>query len=229
MSDGNPERFLREMRDALQAFTQADPYFSDIEIVSEKLKDIEGRIEQTIGTIGGICVLLVTPVAGGMMQNVKGANFKDLRFVARVLENVNTNDTGKEALDVAIALANLWNQEKPDTFPTALVPSDDAITMGNDPVYRSYDVAFATEGGVKISIPRLAPVSINAPDLSAITLAHGTPGAAIFYTLDGTAPIPRNEAAQLALAPFSATAGQKLRARAWLAGYTASAELTQTL
>lgn len=230
MSDANPEKFLSEMRDAVQAFTQADPFFSDIQIINERLKDIEGKLDVSLGTLGGVAVVLVTPLVGGVLPNVAGANFRDIQFVARVLENVTINDTGKAALDVAVYLAALWCQAKPDTFAGALRPAQNVISLGNDPTFLSYDVTFLTEAGTKITIPKLSAVvaSTMGADV-ALQLEEATPGAAIFYTLDGSPPIPRNPSAHLYTAPFAFTAGQPLRARAWLAGYTASDETKQTL
>jgi hypothetical protein len=46
------------------------------------------------------------------------------------------------------------------------------------------------------------------------------PGAAIFYTVDGTFPSPRNGA--LYTAPFSVGPGLTAQATAWLAGYLSS-------
>lgn len=230
MSNGN-DKFLSELRDAVKAFTEADPFFASIPIINERLKDINAAIEKQLGPLSGICVVLVTPVVSGVLANVPGANFTGIKFVARILENVliNQKKGGPEALDVAIYIASLWSQAMPDTFASALVPDEPTITLGNDPQYLSYDVSFTTEAGTKISIPRLAAPTINAADHSAITLVSDTPGAAIFYTLDGSAPIPRNPSAQLFLAPFAGASNQKLRARAWLAGFIPSPETKTSL
>ncbi len=224
------ETFLSDLRDQVKAFTEADPYFLDVEIINERLKDIEGKIEEKLGPLGtGICIVLVTPGVGGVMANVTGANFRDCLLVARILEDVTLNETGKAALDVAIRLTALWSQARPDTFSSSLVPTEQVITLGNDPKYLSYDVAFTTESGTKIDIPRLSAPVVDAGSLASVSLTCATPGAALFYTADGTAPIPRNPSAALFQAPFAALSGQTLRARAWLAGYLPSPELRITL
>lgn len=223
------EKFLSDIRESVKAFTEADPYFADIPVITERLKDINAAIDRTVGVAGGICLVLVTPVASGVLQNVRGANFEDIKIVGRVLENVTINPTGKEALDVAVYLAALWSQEKPDNFAASLVPEEPCIVLGNDPKYLSYDVIFRTAGGSTIAIPQLTAVTVHADTPSAVTLEHATPGAAIFYTLDGTTPSPRNSAASLYSAAFAATPGQTLRTRAWLAGYTASPETKTTI
>lgn len=229
MSDIN-EAFLDDMRDALKAHMEADPYYADVPILSERLKDITAAVEaQADKDGGGICLLLVTPSVDEVLANVLGANFKGCLFMARTFENVPLNSTGKTALQVAIHTAALWSQLKPDTFPAPLVLTDKPVSIGADDKYLCYDVTATTEAGTKISIPRLAALTCDADDLALVTLAHETPGAAIFYTLDGSAPFPRNPSASLVQGPFSATAGQRLRARAWLAGYLPSVEFTQRL
>ena len=225
------EKFVSEMREALQALTEADPYFADIPVVNERLQDIEGKLDVTIGTFGGVALLLVTPTLGGALRNVQGANFKEILFVGRVLENVTMNDTGKAALDVAIYTAALWSQARPDTFPTALVPAEPTIKLANDPKYLSYDVRFTSEGGAALDIPRLPAITADASDPAAITLAQAIPGAAIFFTTTESSgpPVPRNPLAALYTGPFAAASGTRLRARAWLAGFLPSAELTLTV
>lgn len=223
------ETFLSDIRNALGALTEADPYFSDIPVVTERLKDFQGRIDVLVGRTAGICLILVTPVVGGVLANVPGANFAGIQVIGRILENTTINATGKEALDAAIYTHALWSQLKPDALASALIPQEPPIVLGNDPKYLSYDIRFTTEGGTKIDIPTLAAVTIDASDLGAIELAHPTPGAPIFYTTNNTQASPRNPASVLYLAPFSAPSGTTVRARAWLAGYIPSAELRQTL
>jgi hypothetical protein len=223
------ETFLRDLRDQVKAFTEADPYFDGIEILNERLKDLSAKIDERLAIIGGLCIVLVTPVVGGVLQNVRGANFTGIKIVGRILENVDLNETGKEALDVAVYLAALWSQSKPDTLASSMTPDEPTISLGNDPKYLSYDVAFTVEAGASIAIPRLAAPVLDAGDLDAVTLSNPVAGAAIFRTLDGSAPVPRNPAATLVQGPFIASSGQTLRARAWLAGYIASPETTKLL
>lgn len=226
--NGN-EKFLDDMRDALAAMMDADPYFSDIAIITERLKDIEGKIAETVGRSGGLSIVLVTPVVGGAMPNLKGANFSEILFVARVLENTKTNPTGKAALSVSIYVAAFWSQLKPDALSAPLKLIEDAIVLGNDPRYLSYDVRATTEGGTQIDIPRLAEIAIDASDPAAIALAHPVAMATLVYTLDGSKPYPRNPSAMPYVGPFNAAPGATLRARAWLPGYIPSAEQRQQI
>lgn len=225
------EKFLADIRDSVGALTTADPYFSDIPVVTEKLKDINSRVEQLVGRTNGICLILVTPTLGGRLGNVPGANYSDILLLGRMVVNNKINQTGKEALDAAIYTDALWSQMKPDQLAAALRPAEPSIVLGTDPSYLSYDIRYLTEGGTKIDVPHLDGLTIDASDLGAIELAQSSPqpGAAIFYTENNTQPSPRNPASALYLAPFSSTSGVTVRARAWLPGYLPSAELKQVL
>lgn len=223
------EKFASDMRDALKAMMEADPYYADIAIITERLQNIDAKVESIVGKAGGICIVLVTPAFDTPLPNLPGANFDAILFVARVFENVKTNPTGKEAQHVALYTAAFWSQLKPDTFVNPLKLDSPCVTLGNDPRFLSYDCNATTNGGTAIDIPRLAPVTIDASNLAAVALAQARPGAAIFYTLDNSFPAPRNPNAHLYLATFNAAPGTAVRARAWLPGYIPSAELRQVL
>jgi hypothetical protein len=225
----NNEKFASDMRDALKAMMEADPYFADIPVITERLQNIDAKVEQIVGKAGGICIVLVTTAFSTPLPNLPGANFDAIAFVARVFENVKTNPTGKEAQHVAIYTAALWSQLKPDTFTNPLKLDDPGVALGNDPRFLSYDVNAVASGGTKIEIPRLEDLTIDASNLAAIALANVRAGSAIFYTLDRSQPAPRNPAATLFLDPFNAAPGTTVRARAWLPGYIPSAELRQVL
>jgi hypothetical protein len=217
------ENFLSDMREGVRVAMEAEPYFFGIPIISERLKNIEGKISETVGKAGGLAILLVTPVVGGTITNLRGANFDKIQFVARVFENTKTNETGKDALNVAIYTAAFWSQVKPDALTATLKLDDPAVTLGNDPRYLTYDVAALTEGGTQIDIPRLEPpiLDVNGGE---VTMSHGTPGAFIFYTLNNSVPAPRNPLSAVYLGAFSPPAETPIRARAWLPGYLPSAE-----
>ncbi|MCA1591044.1 MAG: hypothetical protein LC734_11830, partial [Acidobacteria bacterium] len=172
-------------------------------------------------------VILVVVTFADPLPNLPGANFRDIKFVARTIENLNLNATGKGAQEIALHTAALWSQLKPDALSSPL--KLEAVDLGNDPRGLTYDTTATTEGGTKIEIPRLAELTIDASDLDAIALAHPTPGAPIFYTLNDSPAFPRNPAAQVYLGTFNSAPGVTVRARAWLPGYIPSAEKKQVL
>jgi hypothetical protein len=221
------EKFAEDMRDAIKALMEADPYYLDIPIVTEKLQDIDAKTDEVIQLAGGIVLILLVTTFDDVLKNVPGANFDKIRFAARTVENLNLNATGKSSLQVALHTAALWSQLKPDTFSSPLIL--ESVDLGNDERGVTYDTFAQTAGGTKIEIPRLEDVTIDAFDLAAISLANPQAGAFMFYTLDDSKPIPRNPSAQVFAGPFNSAPGVTVRARAWLPGYIPSAELRQVL
>jgi hypothetical protein len=82
-----------------------------------------------------------------------------------------------------------------------------------------------------LSTPPVVPDGFNffTEPVAYLSLAESQPGAAIFYTINGTAAAPRNPAAAFYVSPFNADSGVTIRARAWLSGYIPSAEKRLTL
>lgn len=217
------ELFANDIRDAVKALMEADPYYLEIPILTERLQDLDAKIDETVDLTGGIAIILVVPVLGDVRKNLPGANFGKVLLLARVIENLSLNATGKGAQEIAIHTGALWSQLKPDALTAPLILDD--VVLGNDPRGLTFDCSATTEGGTQIQIPRLAELTIDASNPAAVALAHATPGATKFYTLNGSSPSPRNPAALLFLAPFNAPSGATIRARAWLPGYIPSAEL----
>jgi Fn3 associated len=218
------ENFANDIRDAVKALMEADPYYFDIPILTERLQDLDAKIDETIQLSGGILILLVVVTLGKPLPNLRGAHFDDVLLVARVIENLTLNETGKGAQPIAIYTAALWNQLPPDTLAAKLELR--GVDLGNDPRGLVFDTTASTKGGTEIEIPRLPELTIDSSDLAAIALAHATPGAVIFYTKNGSTPAPRNTSGGfLYLGTFNADPGTTIRARAWLPGYIPSAEL----
>lgn len=223
------ENFANDIRDAVKALMEADPYYFDIPILTERLQDLDAKIDETIELAGGILILLVVVSLGSPLPNLPGAHFDDVKLVARVIENLNLNGTGKGAQQIAVYTAALWSQLSPDALAARL--KLEGVDLGNDPRGLVFDTTASTRGGTQIEIPKLSDLTIDSSDLDAIALAlaEATPGAAIFYTKNGSTPAPRNPAGFIYLDTFNADPGSTVRARAWLPGYIPSAELRVTL
>lgn len=171
------EKFATDMRDALKAMMEADPYYSDIPIITERLQNIDAKIEGIVGKAGGICIVLVTAAFEGPIPNLPGANFDGVKFIARTFENVKTNPTGKEAQHVALYTAALWSQLKPDALSSPLKLDDPGVLLGNDPRFLSYDTFAVTAGGTKIQIPRLEDVTIAEQPFAKVPVESFSDGA----------------------------------------------------
>ncbi len=217
----------------------AQPFFASVPVLVEHTKDIQSEYEralgpaQLVGGKNGICVTILTPTADCNYPEIQGPFFDDILIVALVQENVIANQdpvngTGKSALTTAESIAGALDQFYPLAANAPIIPLKPTIVRGPDDEFRNYNVRFKTMGGA-----RQIPPQLPAPQLSVangqLSVVPGSilPGSAIFFTLDGTNPSPRNPAAQLFGAPpsgssFPVTSGQLIKARSWLAGYITS-------
>lgn len=209
---------------------QSDPAFADVRVLTERIADIESEIERALGPLNeqggktGLVAILLTPTANVNFENVFGPLFDEIKIVVRIVENVPVNQdpntgTNLPAAEAAERICGLLHHFQPDSANGPVVAQRPAISLGNDPNHLSYDCQFKTSGGLGTVLPQVAlPVVTNTGGSISITCA--TAGAAIFYSLDGSNPSPRNGA--FYNAPFTPGAGKTIKARAWLAGYLAS-------
>ncbi|MDB6064944.1 MAG: hypothetical protein JWR26_1152 [Pedosphaera sp.] len=216
---------------------QSDPLFADIRVLTERIADIESEIERALGPLNqqggrtGVVAILLTPTANVNFENLFGPFFDEIKIVVRVIENVPINqdaNTGTTipAAEVAEKVCNLLHHFQPGSANGPITAGKPAIALGNDPNHLSYDCVFKTSGGLTTVLPQAAtPVITN--NSGTISLACATAGAAMFYTLDGSNPAPRN--GTLYTTPFTPSHGATLKVRAWLAGYLTSETAITTL
>ena len=215
---------------------QSDPLFANVPVLTERIKDIQSEIARALGPMNeqggktGLVAILLTPTANVNFENVFGPFFDEVHIVVRVLENVPVNQdtstgTNVAAADAAEKICSLLHHFQPDSANGPITAHKPSIALGNDPSYLSYDCHFKTSGGLA-TVPPQAATPVIAESSGTITLTCATAGAAIFYTLDGSNPMPRN--GTLYTAPFTPGAGLTLNVRAFLAGYLTSNTATQS-
>jgi hypothetical protein len=135
--------------------------------------------------------------------------------------------TGPHALEVAETALALLHLYRPTTFNEVLSAAPQALVRVNEPDVVSYEIRVRTQAGASYAVPQLDAPSISSAGTvspQTVTLASDVPGAAIFYTLDGSQPAPRGPTSILYTAPFTISSPSLLRTRVWLAGFLASAE-----
>ena len=229
------ERTLTLMRDGLAARLNADDWFADINVLTERKADIISAIEKSIGPMkakggkSGTCIVVMSPVASDESEEIPGAILHP-QLTFRILENPLINNsgvgTGKEALSTAKRVVMLMKHFRMDGVCTELIPEKPTIVPVADPVAPvAYEVRFKARDDDGETLAKVARVAISPASGAAprtVTLTCATSGAAIYYTTDGSFPWSGNATATLYTVPFSVTSPATVRAGAFLAGAAGS-------
>jgi hypothetical protein len=209
---------------------QADSMFANVPVLTERVHDLQSEINIALGPLNGrsgrsgLVAVVLTPTANVNFSDVFGPFFDDIRITVRVLENVTQNQdatsgTGIPAAALAEQVCNLLHHFQPDNSNGPIVARKPTLSLVPDTANLVYHCRFKTSGG-----PRNIPPQLSAPGIThsggIFTLTTDTPGAAIFYTLDGSNPSPRN--GEFYTSAITPATGNTLKARAWMAGYLAS-------
>lgn len=203
----------------------ADPFFATIPVLVENPRDVTYELEASVSAAGTWAEVLV-PEAVVSASTAPGPIFDPVEIAIRVRENIPVA-SGPHALEVAetaLALLHLYRQT---TINEVLSAAPKALGRINEPNVVAYEARVRTQAGASYAVPQLdAPTISSAGSVSpqTVTLASDQPGAAIYYTLDGSQPAPRSPTSVLYTAPFTVSAAAQLRTRVWLAGFMASSE-----
>ena len=223
------ETIQREVADQIAA----DGFFLNIPVLVESLGDSASQIERALGPVNtqggkvGAAVVVTTPTANVSWPEVGGPFFDEIPITVLVAVNPVTNNdpeagTGASALAICEEVCSMLHQFYPHSANGPIVAERPTITRapngGDDEAIIQYLCRFKTLGGIQNVLPQVTTPSVHSAS-DEYTLSCATPGAAIFYTTDGSNPNPRTST--LYTAPF-ASSGQSVATRAWLAGYLAS-------
>jgi hypothetical protein len=203
----------------------ADPFFANIPILVEQPRDLAYELQTSVAAAGTYGVVLV-PQALVSAPTAPGPFFDPVEIAVRFRENVPVS-TGPHALEVAETGLALLHLYRPVTINEVFTAAPKALQAVKEPNVVAYEIQIRTQAGANFAVPQLdAPSISSAGSLSpqTVTLTSDQPGAAIFYTLDGSQPAPRGPTSFLYTTPFAVTGPSLLRTRAWLAGFVASGE-----
>jgi hypothetical protein len=166
--------------------------------------------------------------------------FDDIGIQIEVTENRTLNAARTvHADDVAEEIFSALNGWDFSGQGNCIKLEDDAATLDGEwnnkenNLIWGWTILARTEGGLSLTIAQVATPSASFaaiqgdPANKTATITCATGGAGVFYTLDGSVPTPLR--GTVYTAPFVAAIGATLRARAWLAGKTASDELRTTV
>lgn len=214
----------QELIDELEALE----FFETINLIPEDKQDVDGEIMKSLGPVlekggkSGACVIFLTATAKVSGRGEFGPVLEDILIVARAIENPvinrSANGTGKTYEEIAEKVAAYAVGFTPLSATGPLSAVNPGIQIGSDPTYPSKDVFLSCGGALNVPRAKLAAVTYE-NNGGEVTLACATPGAAIFYTVDGKNPRPAHT---LYAGPFTPGPGITVKARAWLAGFLKS-------
>ena len=207
----------------------ADPFFASIPVLIETPRDLNFELQLGVAAASTYGLIQV-PQASVDSATAPGPIFAPVEFAIRFRENVPVS-TGPHALEIAETALALLHLYKPPTYNEVISAAPQALQRVNEANVVTYEIRVRTQACPVYAIPQLAAPTLGMAGTvspQTVTLNSSTPGAAIFYTLDGTQPAPRGPTALHYTAPFVVATPSLLRTRAWLAGYLASAEARQT-
>jgi hypothetical protein len=202
----------------------ADPFFATIPVLVESPRDVSFELQTSVAAAGTYGVVLV-PQALVNAPTAPGPIFDPVEIAVRFRENTPVA-SGPHALEVAETALALLHLYRPTTINEVLSAAPQALVRVNEPDVVAYEIRVQTQACATYAVPQL-----DAPTISGagtVTLASDQPGAAIYYTLDGSQPAPRGPTSVLYTGSFSAAPPCLLRTRAWLAGFLASPEARAT-
>lgn len=228
---------LRQIRQEWVDFLESLPYFENIPIIIEDKDEIDAEAEKGLGpnkvsdaATVGICIIIFTVTAHPSNTGEQGPIFDEIKMMARVLENVETNRKGgngtkKSYEEVAEKIYGFSQGFRPLSGRGPMVAVPPGIVLANDENWPGKDVFMELPGSLAITLDQLpTPTIIN--NNGVITMTCETPGAAVFYMLNNRKPNPRSS---LYLEAITPDAGTTIKARAWLSGYLASEIATLTV
>jgi len=217
------------MQEDLSSRLEADAYFSDINVFTERRGSITGMLANGLrvltkkGNKIGVAVMVGLFEADANNENAPGPIFDDGATLVSVFENPTLNSgasgSGKAALDIAVRVARVLHHYYPGGIgQTVLVSGKAVIQPIPERELGSGMVGYMVRVGIpldseeldKVLTPSISPTSGAAPQT--VTLACATAGAAIYYTTDLSYPWSGNEEATLYAAPFEISQAATLRA-----------------
>lgn len=201
-----------------------DSSYVTIPVIPAESGDIDTMIAKSIGEIG-ICVTVKVVEAKVSKTDVGGVYFDPIEVVILVAENVmlnrgdtGTQKTGKATTLRAAALLSLW---KPASLSCLLTANEAGYKqVDDDGGLVQHNFRLKAQGGLSVTLSQVATPVITGDGSPSAVLTCATPGAAIFYTINGRHPAPLSGTLAPADGNIGAVADNTtLKVRAFLAGY----------
>jgi hypothetical protein len=185
---------------------QESPFFANVPVFILRPRaaltaaQIQDRINASLGALttqngkAGLCATVLMPLLNTQKQELPGPYFH-LKCTVRVQENVivnmGPNGTQIACEDAAIAVAQSLHLWTPGGTAGIVRAAQETIAPNTAFEARvTYDVLMESELELPCPPKTVQPLLINTD--GSIILTCADTGAAIYYTLDGTAPWPGN-------------------------------------
>lgn len=223
---------LTELQRDIAARLEADEICGRVRVVTERRGDVLAEINRALATVNARSglkglALVVLQIEGDDTAPDYPVPVLEVRPVVRVLEEPNANKSGDlDALTLAYRVAllfKLWTCHGKTSPFTGAEP----MIVGVEDILAplAYDVRFVArqknvQNNRKAATPVITPSSGAPPQT--VALACATVGAEIWYTLDGSYPVPGQAGSTEYSAPIDIDYPLTLRAVAYLSGYIAS-------
>jgi hypothetical protein len=214
------------IEDEVVAAIEAAPEFVDIPVLAADRGDLESNINEALNRIGQFVVVVVEKMQV-VHPNLPGPRYEMIRISVVVGERPALRpEGGKPAVELAEIILGLVHHLDLDVTGQVVAADTEAMTYLAQEGVVQWSLAFITTASAPITVPAVADITRGTSG-SDTTLSCATGGAAIFYTTDGRFPSPR--VGTRYTAPFpTPSAGTRLRALAWLAGYKRSLPIDHT-
>lgn len=237
------ETNLFDLAEEITARLNADDYFADVKAIANRAGDVLTELNKSLGLQTkkggklGAC-MLVAPIAADEANINALFGPMDIEISVICFEHVQLNKgqqgTNKPGFAIArrahrvcklyqpINMATPLTPVKPTIRPAAQALSLLGLELTGD--IQAWEVRFrAREQDPTVNRKVTLPSITIDEETGLVTMACETPGAAIYYTLDGSPPYSSNSAAVLYQEPFSPESqGVVIRAAAAKAGWIAS-------
>lgn len=235
---------LASIQQQIADLLAAQSALSFIPILTENSGDIINEMTRALGAISGdtgkagAFIIVMTPDANQNWKDLFGPFFDEIKVVIQVTVNVPvakdpSNGVGLLGLDICEAICSGLSQFYPAGANAPLIPDVPTIKLvdrADDQT--THTCSYKTMGGIRSVPSQAATPTLFITEGGQYQLSTSSPGAAVFYTLDGSNPVPVNVGnAQspktfLYTTGFTPSTGLTLKARAFLAGLLNSETFT---
>lgn len=207
-----PNGQILTIQDMIQDIIESEPDFSTYGVYQRK----EGQVQSIISEAQAIEIGL--PKLLNDNPNQPGPYYTSIHIPLRVFFNRTVGTLTHEPSNGAELLAAAIHLNPFDGLSEQVYT--DRATVEHTEDGNSYSIKtlnLITAGGVQLDRPTVATPQLSGT--STVTATCATPGAAMFYTLDGSVPSARNPSATLYTAPVAVSSGQTIKVSAGLEGY----------